>query len=311
MVMKNARFCACSFLCSALLVVAGESSTRPVKQAELDAKMAMADKIIVLELPVPKAKMLFSSTDRKDLEALMAAAQVVEDAPYEYCGCLGSPVIRLYRKGRLVVEFSNHHGVLMRCSLWKSDAPVKDPEAWLRWFDDRGMTKARQEYQEEELLKKKSQADWKRWMDAMPSCVRPLWDALGSGVGVEEYEKYEERVGKALQDAYPNPEDRIRVLLRWYGSGAGPWSGFPSYESEVEERLLEFPVADLISVGSDASLSTTEIEALARLLSSPRFLRRHPKGLALLPEPIKRRLLTHSLASSDEFNRKRAAAAFQ
>lgn len=145
----------------------------------------------------------------------------------------------------------------------------------------------------------------------MPSCVRPLSDGLGNGVGVEEYEKHEQRVGKALLDAYPKPEDRIRVLLHWYGSGAGPWSGFPAYESEVEARLLEFPVADLVAVGSNASLTTTELEGVARLLSGPRFLRKHPKGLALVPEPIKKRLLAHSLISPDEFNRKRAAAAFQ
>ena len=162
MVMKKALLCVCSFLCSAVLVVAGESSTRPVKQAELDAKMAVADQIIVLELPVPNSKVLFSSTDRKDLDALMAAAHIVEGAPYEYCGCLGSPVIRLYRKGTLLVEFSNQGGTLIRCSLWASDAPVKDREAWLRWFDDRGMTKPRQEYQKEELLLKTSQADLKR-----------------------------------------------------------------------------------------------------------------------------------------------------
>jgi hypothetical protein len=38
----------------------------------------------------------------------------------------------------------------------------------------------------------------------------------------------------------------VLALLGWFGSGAGPWSGHPSYEAAPEQLLLHYPTQLLV-----------------------------------------------------------------
>jgi len=72
-------------------------------------------------------------------------------------------------------------------------------------------------------------------------------------------------------------KDRILALLQWYGSGAGPWSGFPSYESAAEELLLEYQIAEIVSV-VESKLTAEQIQERLGYLADGISLEA-PKGL--------------------------------
>jgi hypothetical protein len=127
-----------------------------VEPAKLSALIAQADKIVVLESIWADAKVLFSSSNPKDIAEFNESLTVVVPDERFRCMCIGSPAIHLYRGNTKLMQITSHHGQYVRCSLWSSDAMLKDKEKWLRWFDARKMPKPRREV--EEMAAKRSAA---------------------------------------------------------------------------------------------------------------------------------------------------------
>ena len=50
-----------------------------------------------------------------------------------------------------------------------------------------------------------------------------------------------------LDRLLPSQEDRITALLRWFGSGSGKTSGYPTHERVPGTLLLEYRTAELLS----------------------------------------------------------------
>ncbi len=264
-----------------------------------------ADRLVVLESPDQGAAVLFRSSDRRDLDALKAAARVGEPDSPVHCMCDGTPAIFLYAGEREVGRISNHHGQLIRSNLWRTDKPPADPEAFLKWFDDRGIVGPRREVVAARARREEAEKVGRKWLDSMPPALRPLWPSLQAPIGNDLTPM---RV--ALAAKVPGPADRIRALFRWYGSGAGPWSGFPSYEDVAEKMLLEYPTRDLLAAIEGQDLDEAETEGVARLFGGWRFSQLRRGDGALLPAGLKARLLAHSLASPDEDKQGRARRAF-
>jgi len=161
-----------------------------------------------------------------------------------------------------------------------------------------------------------------RWVDAMPVSLRPFWrEPKGqvltfvpqSGKEYAQVKFLDAEIGPmqlALAKAVPEPSARIRALLRWYGSGAGPWTGYPSYEVTATRLLLAHPTRDLVAAAQAAPLSLEQTEGAARLFASWEFLRERPKDGKLIPADLRKRLLEHGAASADEDKRTRAKTAF-
>ena len=103
---------------------------------------------------------------------------------------------------------------------------------------------------------------------------------------------------------------RVLELFRWYGSGVGPWSGFPAYEIVVEELLLTFSTLQLVAALSRHSLTTAHLEGAARFFGGYSFGKHRRLELRDIPADLKSRLLAHSLTSTDEDKTSRAKAAF-
>jgi hypothetical protein len=143
-----------------------------------------------------------------------------------------------------------------------------------------------------------------RWLAAMPSALKPLWSEA-----VKDNKPHLEPLRTALVGEFPNEQPRILALYAWFGSGEGPWSGFPSYETVAEELLLEFQTEALIEA-AEATRSAQQLEGAARLFGGWSFSQGRPGDLARLPPDLKRRLLAHSLQSADEDKRSRAHHAF-
>ena len=300
------------------LAIAGQpANIRPVNLSQLQDQIRTADRIEVVGEPFKDAKVLFASSDPKDREDLIAAILIDESKGNQHCMCEGSPILRLYQNGKPLIQISNHHGFLLRCTCWTSDAPIKDQEKWLHWFDVRGMPGPRREVEDMAKQEAKQQAAHRKWEASIPPCIKPLWQQVPlSTWGINGDIK---PLQEAMLSAYPDQGSRILALLSWFGAGEGPWTGVPAYEYVPEKLLMEYSTAELLAAANTRELTSTELEGLARCFAGWMFNRQRPRDLALVPQKLKERLLTHVLSSmvvgsvpvwTDEDKKTRAQHAF-
>jgi hypothetical protein len=278
-----------------------------VQPDDLAKLIDRADKLIVLQGPWDDCPVLFESSDRRDLDALKTAVRVVHPQQFVHCSCDGKPAIYLYANGQKIGQITNHHAKLVRCSLWKSDMLLTDGEAFLKWFDDRNIPGPRKEYQAELAWRMKREENAWKWVEAMPPALRPHW--------ADAAQRWQEPdlapLRTALASDLPDKHSRIRALYSWYGSGAGPWSGYPGYEDIARQMLMDYSTADLLAAIEGEELTAAETEGVARLFGGgPPLSSYRPNDLHLLPAELKARLLKHSLASTDQDKLSRARRAF-
>jgi hypothetical protein len=152
---------------------------------------------------------------------------------------------------------------------------------------------------------KKFQEDNARWLAVMPKSLQPSWNARSSDPFPNIFPLRE-----PLTKEYPDVTQRILKLLEWYGSGAGPWSGYPSYEDTPAKLLHDYTTQKIVTAIQSTTLNEAQIEGAARFFASWDFSQSRPGDLALLPATLKRTLLEHSLKSKDTDKKERAKAAF-
>jgi hypothetical protein len=146
-----------------------------------------------------------------------------------------------------------------------------------------------------------------RWREAMPKSIKPLWD----DVPWTQFNPNVAPLRSALAQEFPDARQRILVLFAWYGSGAGSWSRFPKYEEIAETLLLEYPTPELIASLETETLTEPQLEGAARLFGRYTFGYIRPdEDRGALPAPLKKKLLDHSLKSTDEDKLLRARSAF-
>lgn len=140
----------------------------------------------------------------------------------------------------------------------------------------------------------------------MPSVLIPVWsDALRQFGSVEVVP-----LRAALERGLLDEGERILALLEWFGSGAGPWSGFPSYEEAAEELLLGYSTARIIKAMESTRLSPAQLEGAARLFAGWSFGKQRPQGLSELPDALRRILWRHVGDTQDKDKLDRATRAF-
>lgn len=278
-----------------------------VSPAELARLIDKADKLVVLESPRQGAKVLFESTERSDLDALKSALKVERPERFLHCMCDGTPAFFLYAKGEKIAQITNHHAKVIRCNLWGGDATLLDAEALLKWFDARKIPGPRKEYTLDLKLRKEADEAEKKWVTAMPPALQPHWGKAKQSL----FEPDLPPLRKALESQVSDKNERILALFAWFGSGRGPWSGFPAYESIAEEMLLDYPTRDLLTAIAGKELSAAQTEGVARLFGGWDFSQRRPDDRKLLPAELKAKLLKHALTSQDEDKRGRAQRAFE
>jgi hypothetical protein len=160
---------------------------------------------------------------------------------------------------------------------------------------------------EQEAVIKTREDNDARWRAGMPKSIQPLWKPADVAfMNPDEVAPFR----KPLVMEFPDMKQRILALLKWYGSGAGPWSGFPSYEEAVELLLMEYSTQDLLSVIDPPAMSEEQVEGAARLFAGWTFRQKRPNDNRLIPKRLKQALLAHSMNSSDEDKRARARKAF-
>jgi hypothetical protein len=168
------------------------------------------------------------------------------------------------------------------------------------------MKYAREFFNQLHQEERKSEVDEQRWLSAMPSSLKPLWAKAQSQYEPPLNFPDLQRLNVALVKQYPETHERIRALLAWFGSGAGPWSGFPGYEEIAAKLLRQYPTADLVRAVEGRSLNDREAEGAARILGSWTPIPDHTP----IPAKLRRTLLDHCLKSSDQDKKDRARRAF-
>lgn len=279
---------------------------RPVVLDDLYDILARADRIVVTESPTADARILFDSTEKRDLEDLRTSLHLETPAELSHCMCIGTPALHVYERGATVLQLTNHHGLAVRCSLWTSDVPIADTEKWLSWFDERGIRGPRREFEHMTRQHAHEQRAWNDWVSAMPAPLRTVWDdALGQFGSVDVAP-----LRAALERDIPDERGRILALLEWFGWGAGSWSGYPSYESAAEELLLGYSTVSLAKTLESTKLSPAQREGAARLFAGWSFSQQRPRGMNEVPDALKKMLWAHVSAMEDEDKIARARQAF-
>src|SRR5215208_5600432 len=110
----NLAVAALALLVTPLVPLCGSASAAPpavadVKPDDLARLIDRADKVVVSDTPREKAKVLYESADRKDLDALKAALKVTAPDRPLHCMCDGTPAIDLFAKGERIGRLTNHH----------------------------------------------------------------------------------------------------------------------------------------------------------------------------------------------------------
>ena len=154
---------------------------------------------------------------------------------------------------------------------------------------------------EEMLQKKRLQAElWNaeraRWRAGMPKSLLPFWDVYNR----TEFDSAIPSLQAELKKEFPQTAPRILALLTWYGSGAGPWTNFASYEVIAETLLMDYSTAELIAALESANLTQTPMEGAARLFAGGNFSKKRPADSRALPAALKKRLLAHILKTSTD-----------
>ena len=272
---------------------------------------------------------LLDVADSESIEMLRDSLAIVEErSTFGHCMCLGDYALQFYAGRRNIATIGLHHGRSIRWNAWKYDALLRDGQRLLTWLADQGAAAPLEAYEQDRRRAEEYRQAAIRWRQAMPACLQPYWDQMRvSADGMVSFipvsqrgeegqqSQVEDPTGEvallldALEAEYPEPESRILALLKWYGCGMGPWSGFPSYEIVAERLLLVFPTDQLVTALTRYPLTPVHLEGAARYFCGYQFNTYKPGEVQQIPQELKERLLTHSLKSSDEDRARRAKAA--
>jgi hypothetical protein len=304
------------------------SKTHPARPAELPATVSRADKILVTDSTpsfspdgtAAPATALYSSTQRKDISELRDSFIFQPTSGWFRCACIPTVEITLSKSGQELGVIWIFDDLTIGFSDWSGDVRLSDPERFLRWFDHRGIAGPRRGFEGIRALEDADHDAAKRWRDAMPPALRPLWakvrkDPEWWGIPSTAVENSVRVLKPELEKEFPDSKERAIRLFSWFGSGAGPWSGFPAYEDVAAHLLLQQQLPDLVAALQGGIPTDAELEGAARFFSGycPGYLFCPPEDnrrAPLLPDELKQLLLQHVLNDGDDDKIARIQRAF-
>ncbi len=289
------------------------ASTSPdPNQASLDVLLSRITRVRV----VPFATFVKGTTDKTTLldtsdpaalESFRRCFAILENPEtFGHCMCMGDPHIELYAGPELAATLGYHHGFAIRWEAWKNDAVLKQPDLLLDWLSAHGVDGPRQEVQEMIRRGEESERRAEQWLQSMPECLRPIWEQMDS----EHDPELHRRLLDALRTAVSSPEGQVLALLGWFGSGAGPWNGYPSCERIPELLLGHYPASVVVQTLMDQFPTPAQWVGAARYFALVEFRRARKGEESILPPELKRRLLEAGRSTGIPDNIERAVSAF-
>jgi hypothetical protein len=270
---------------------------------------------------------LVETNEPTEITALQEALQIV-DGGHGHCMCHGDLAIEVFsRNNQRIAILGVHHGISIRWKQWKDDAQLKDGQKLLAWIASKGSPEPLEQFMEMKRQEEEQRRTLERWKAAMPICMRLSPEVWQQAIKRNDLSPFQ----TALAEAYPNASERAKALFRWYGSGAGSWSGCPAYEQFAELLLQNLPQAAL-EEGAQSAMEDSELEGAARYFAEHEMrsqsntqstledtlvrgmgmavFKPHAKTPAPIPKELKRKLSEHSATKGLETNREGAQAAF-
>ena len=250
-------------------------------------------------------------TDSASLAELAAALRIVDADEFGHVLSIGEHHLELWAGDQHVHTLELLYWDTIRwTSVWKSDAQLAEPRRFEDWLLRHGIPDARDCREENE----KREAEWLRstenWERAMPPSLSPLWpDRLGDGPGNMSPADVD-AAEALLQAAVPDPVARVRALYEWFGSGKGPWSGYPSYEGAAEQLLLSYPIEVLLAALDASTDNPTALYGAARLFGGWDFGQTRRADRKRCPEPLRQRMLDAVIWHGNRDNLGRFRSAF-
>lgn len=302
------------FLCTGCLASAQEDvNTHPANAAELQAVLNNADRVVIYEYDPEKSEsaqaIVYSSRKSEDISALKQALEIEPPKERSQCACLPTLEMRFFRKGKEIGEVSLFEESTIELSGWTQSARLTDAEKLRRWFKERGIGDAPSAAAEQTEREKQDALAARRWLDGMPEDLRPLWpgvlrDPIWQQTPSDGAKVCARNLEPTLAKEYPETNRRIRALFAWFGSGAGPWSGYYGWEDVPAQMLLQYPAEQLAYALQGAALPDAEAEGAARLFvnyaAGEEFRRPDDRTLIeKLPDSVREALLAHVAKSGD------------
>jgi hypothetical protein len=281
-------------------------------QQSIDALLKRITRIRVVSVEnyrqgATEIRTLLDTSDPASLASFRDCFAIVEDPDtFGHCMCFGDPHLEFYAGDQLAATIGYHHGVAIRWDAWKHDAWLKEPDLLLDWMSAHGVDGPRREVEETGRRGEESRRQAERWLGAMPDCFRPFWERMDQDRDPELHRLLLE----ALRVAIPAPEGQVLALFSWFGSGAGPWSGFPSYEAVPEQLLLHYPTQFLVDVLTASTPTETQWRGASRYFGGCEFRQARKGDRVLLPSDLKRRLLQAARTTGIADNIERVERAF-
>lgn len=238
---------------------------------------------------------LYTTDEPAELAALASALET-RPATGAYCMCIGTVVFEL--DGVDPAAITLHHGTSLRWDASHGNHELVDPDAIMDWLSARGMGFVRDDHEASRRAADDTELQAARWRAAMPRSLQPFFDDMRRTGGRSRPEWT-----AAIEAELPDPVERAGVLLDLYGSGVGPWSGYPSWESVPEELLLAMPLPVLVDALARA-FTPRRCDGAIRLFCSWSFRPRRKELRKKLPEDVRVHLLAHARALPDEEKRR-------
>jgi hypothetical protein len=263
-------------------------------QAMLDVLLATITCVRVKEDGVADGKaisdnILLDERNPQAITALRGCLAIDEAAPAGHCMCLGDYAIELYSGDQLAATLGLHHGRSIRWeTTWSHDAMLQNGLKLLWWLSTRGISAPLAKFEAERTRAHAARLAAERWRAAMPAYLQPHWEQI------RRNEVEPTTLHFALIKAIPDPIARIQTLMSWFGCGAEPWSGYPSYEQAAEELLLLEETPIVIRVLEIEPLTPSQLAGAARYFASWHFREHRSHELRLVPERLKAQFLAQA-----------------
>ena len=267
----------------------------PPTQASLDELFARATRVRIFDEGASSGRAtgleLLAEARDSEVAEVREHLRIQEDGATRYCMCLGDLAVELLAGEERLVMLSSHHARTLRLRGWSSDALLVDGPALARWLSSRGVPGPLASYDRDRESERKEQAARRVWVAAAPPClVEDLRRFEVHDAGRYAEKPSEHDVAESLiREAYATPELASAALLAWYGTGAGPWSGYPGYEVLPDTLLLRIglPEAHAAAV---ASTDEAVLRGAARLFSAYAIGSKKRSDVLAVPEALWSRL---------------------
>lgn len=232
---------------------------------------------------------MYETSDPTSLAELQAAL-ATNPSDGSRCMCMGTLVFEM-EGGKDVVL---HHGTSLRWDTSNGNHLLVRPDVVMDWLSARGMTFVRDEYEESERRVIESQKEQAQWLAVLPASLKPFFEEMRQ-TDANAHPAWT----AAVELEFPDRVQRARAMLELFGSGVGPWSGYPSWEGVPAQLLLGEPLDVLFAaIGDDPG--DRLYEGAARLFASWDFRKRRRELRSKISDELRLALLVHVADDPDE-----------